>query len=217
METISKEFFGFIKNNSIPAISKIFLGIVIFLSIIFIDNLSGFSYYYGIDSKLSSLQKISALLKDDKLDFRSRQKLVSLQQDILNRKTFKDKFLDHWHDISFVESNNEITNKVKSATNARNSTFEFLSINYFFVLCFFFFPFYWIAKPLVTNFWKNILIVITAEISIVALCFILFFISSLVPTLFGEPIVNYLLNFLIITLFLTWNTLRIKRKNSGYS
>lgn len=215
METISKEFFSFIKNNSIPAISKLFIGVVIFISIIFIDNISGFSYYYNVENKLNSLQKISSVLKDNQLNSKSREHILEIQNEILTRKTLKDEFLIHWNNISFVNSNNEIINQAGLSIIKRNKTIEFLSLNYFFIICFCFFPFYWISKPLVQNFWKNILIIIIAEISIAVFGFILYFFSSLIPTLFGKPIFNYILNFLIVTSFLTLNTIRIKRKNNN--
>lgn len=217
MEKIITEIISFFKNESVNKISKMFIATVIFFSILFIDNISGFSYYYNIDNKLTQLEKVSKLLENDKLDPKARHKIIAIQNDILDHKTIKDKVFETWSKISFTDSNSEILNKLDSSVQIRNSTVEFFSLNYFFVLLFVFLPMFWLLKPLVQNFWKNILIIIAVEIFLGILMFSLFLISSLIPTIYNEPIYNYILNFLIITIGLTLNSIRLYRKNQGFS
>jgi len=114
---------------------------------------------------LSSLEKVTKLLENKSLDKKTKLNLLNIQKEIVNRKTFYDKVTEKWNRISFTDSNNEIRNELDSSIKIRNSTLEFISLNYFWIFCFFTMPFYWIAKPLVNKFWKNILIVLVAEIS----------------------------------------------------
>ncbi len=45
-----------------------------------------------------------------------------------------------------------------------------------------------------------------------ALSFFLFFVFSLIPTIFNKPYLNYILNFLIVTTGLTISTNKLKQK-----
>ncbi|KAF2331586.1 hypothetical protein [Flavobacterium nitrogenifigens] len=157
---IFKAIIEFIKDNSIKKLSKFFIFLTVVIFFVFADNIFGFSYYYNLNNKLSQIEKVSNILNNSTLDFATRNELSQIRKDIIGRKTLKDDIISAWRKISFTDSNDKILNELNSSSKIRNSTIEFISINYFWIFLFIFMPLYAFINPFSEFFLEEYFIII---------------------------------------------------------
>ncbi|MFB3386580.1 hypothetical protein [Flavobacterium sp. LAR06] len=196
--------------------TKSFVVLFVILSIIGLDNYLGISYYNNIDNKLLELKKVNELLESKTLDKETKRYLFNIKREILERKTFVDNVSDSFKQISFTSSKTEIVNEVKQSVVLRNSIIEFISINWFFIFLFAGLPFYFFIIKAFESFWQNLLMVLAVETFLIIFSFILYFFSSIVPTIFGRPYLNYILNFIILLVLITIYSVRLHKKQNIY-
>lgn len=214
---IPKNIVNLLQDRSMKNTTKYFVVIFIILSIVAIDNYLGISYYNNLDNKITQLKNVNELLEKPSLDDNMKNYLLNVKKEILMRETFIDKLQHSFEQISFTNSKNEIVTEINKSTVFRNSIIEFVSINYFFIFLFVVLPFYFFINKLSENFWKNILLVFAVEAFLIVFSFTLYFLSSLIPTILGRPYLNYILNFLILMILISINSVRLHRKHNGNS
>lgn len=115
-ELISK-IWNFLENKRISVPRKISITILIILSILFVDNIVGFSYLYINSQELDYLLKIEKTKVALKQDTITCKLLDEMKYDFINRKTVVEQFLELFDNQSTLEdkiSNNmqEIDRKI---------------------------------------------------------------------------------------------------------
>lgn len=91
-ELISK-IWNFLENKRISVPRKISITILIILSILFVDNIVGFSYLYINSQELDYLLKIEKTKVALKQDTITCKLLDEMKYDFINRKTVVEQFL----------------------------------------------------------------------------------------------------------------------------
>jgi len=213
---IPKQIIGLFQDRSMKNTTKSFVVLFVILFIIALDNYLGISYHNNVDNKLTELKKVNELLESKSLDKKTKDYLLSTKNEILERKTFVDNISNSFKQISFTSSGSEIKNEVNKSVVLRNSIVEFISINWFFIFLFAGLPFYFFIVKTFESFWQNLLMVLAVEAFLIILSFALYFISSLIPTIFGRPYLNYILNFVILLILITINSVRLHKKHNDY-
>jgi hypothetical protein len=74
--------------------TKTYVTIICLALIIVLDNIIGLSYHYSVDKKLTEINVIGQILKDTTLEKSTRKELLTLRQEILNKKYFYDQITD---------------------------------------------------------------------------------------------------------------------------
>ena len=92
-ELISK-IWNFLENKRISVPRKISITILIILSILFVDNIVGFSYLYINSQELDYLLKIEKTKVALKQDTITCKLLDEMKYDFINRKTVVEQFLE---------------------------------------------------------------------------------------------------------------------------
>lgn len=57
------------------------------------------------------------------------------------------------------------------------------------------------------------MMILTVNFFLVILAFVIFFVFSLIPTIYGRPVLNYLLDFSVMFIAITINTYRTSKDN----
>ena len=142
-ELISK-IWNFLENKRISVPRKISITILIILSILFVDNIVGFSYLYINSQELDYLLKIEKTKVALKQDTITCKLLDEMKYDFINRKTVVEQFLELFDNQSTLEdkiSNNmqEIDRKNIQRNQilhtVSSSLFWIIWLIIFFVLC----------------------------------------------------------------------------------
>ena len=114
------KFLNFITDSNRRLSSKAAIVILLLVSVVVLDNVTGFSYYYNKNRQLEQLEAIKILLSDSTLTTETRQKLVVLESHVLDRKSIIDYSLSFLKNISLAsskQSQNTINNNPKIIRN----------------------------------------------------------------------------------------------------
>ncbi|MDF7813627.1 hypothetical protein [Hymenobacter sp. YC55] len=66
--------------------SKVIILIFLVLSAIFINDITGFTYYSNIENRISKIKDITELRRDSSLSASTKAKLIALETEVMNRK-----------------------------------------------------------------------------------------------------------------------------------
>jgi hypothetical protein len=160
------------------------------------------SYNIHLNNKISQLEKIQSL-KDSYLnDSDKLNKILSIEKSIINKEHYSDFLSRIISQISFIQKSNQNKNPTTIPINPIRSFFWMtLSSNYLIAL---FFPFL-LFVPLYGKDgrtangivgWIASLILLTAIASLIT------WVSYQIPIILDNPVWNYVLNFVIHSLFL---------------
>jgi hypothetical protein len=198
MDFIDK-ILNFITDSNRRLSSKAAIGILALISVVVIDNVTGFSYYYNKNRQLEQLESIKILLSDSTLTTETRQKLVVLESHVLDRKSIMDYSLSFFKNISLTSSKpsqNTINNNGKII---RNNIWFLLSTSGVYILTTIFVVPVLFITDRKTPFWKLLA-------SMIVFVVVMFFTSwfnywlfdKIIPDkLWGSWTWNYIINFLL--------------------
>lgn len=196
LEVIADKNHSFLKRAGIVTI--------VFLVFVMVDNITGFTYYYGISHKLEGIEKIESLIKNDSINPAIKKDLQLIEHDLVRHQ---DLFSWLWSFSSLAMlSTNSINNQTATANTPsiisdRNLLFQFLSSGgllisvAIFTLIHFFFGGPYTYDNFISVFLVAFVILFIAHLSNLAL--------SYIPLIWDNAVWNYLLN-LILQIGLIW-------------
>jgi hypothetical protein len=188
----------------------------VFISVIgvlfILDFTLDLSYNYYVSRKLENLEKIQILKKDYSADALKLRKILFLEEKIMSKKHYSE-FI--FPDFSFSSLKNStiakttdqnptkiVTPKIKTnKPNIRSYFWMLLSSNYLFVIVFV----VMIFLPLTGKEQRTLKSISGWFAGLVVFSLIIIFvtwISFRIPLINNEPIYNYILNFIIHTIFI---------------
>ena len=188
----------------------------IFISVIgvlfILDFTLDLSYNYYVSRKLENLEKIQILKKDYTADSLKLKKILFLEEKIISKKHYSEFIFPDFSFSSFKNSTIAKTidqNPTKIVTpknktnkpNIRSYFWMLLSSNYLFVIVFV----VMIFLPLTGKEQRTLKSISGWFAGLVVFSLIIIFvtwISFRIPLINNEPIYNYILNFLIHTIFI---------------
>lgn len=190
---------NFITDGSKRLSTRATIIILSIFCILIIDNIFGISFYYNKQRQLDQLESISYLLKDESISNETKEKLLLLEKQSLDRKTIIDYSLSLFQNISWTNSK-QSQKSINNATNPIRNNFWFLiSTSGVYIL--------------VTIFVVPVLLLLDRKTpflklfaSMLMFVIVMFFTSwfnywlfdKLIPDrLFGSWIWNYVLNFIL--------------------
>ena len=133
-ELISK-IWNFLENKRISVPRKISITILIILSILFVDNIVGFSYLYINSQELDYLLKIEKTKVALKQDTITCKLLDEMKYDFINRKTVVEQFLELFDNQSTLED--KISNNMQEIDRKniqRNQILHTVSSSLFWII-----------------------------------------------------------------------------------
>jgi hypothetical protein len=177
-----------------------FITLIVFL--IIVDMSFNFTYNLQVSNKLSQLEKISTLKEDYKKDALKLVEIKKIENGIFEKEHYSELFSRIFSKISFPQETKHQNNTpiIKTTKPIFSLFWMAFSSNYILAIILpflFFLPVY--NKEIRTANgiagWTASLVMIGGMIAIVT------WISFQIPLIFKNPIWNYILNFLIHTLF----------------
>lgn len=200
-ELISK-IWNFFENKRISVPRKISITILIILSILFVDNIVGFSYLYinsqGLDY-LSKIEKTKVALKQDTVTCKL---LDEMKYDFINRKTVVEQFLELFDNQSTLKvktSHNNMQKEIDSQNIQRNQILHTVSSSLFWIIWLIIFLFMLIISPFAPpeNKWGLILGMVIGISGMSILIWVTQWLFGLLPIFFNRPWINYTLQFIL--------------------
>lgn len=200
-ELISK-IWNFFENKRISVPRKISITILIILSILFIDNIVGFSYLYinsqGLDYLLK-IEKTKVALKQDTITCKL---LDEMKYDFINRKTVIEQFLELFDNQSTLKvktSHNNMQQEIDSENIQRNQILHTVSSSLFWIIWLIIFLFMLIISPFAPpeNKWGLILGMVIGISGMSILIWVTQWLFGLLPIFFNRPWINYTLQFIL--------------------
>lgn len=108
--------------------SKAAVVFFIVLSILFIDNVLGFSYSFTIDKKIEQVEKLNRVIKDPSTDSITKQFALSIRKDIIGRQNILNQTLSFFRG----KSNNSIKHQANIPTDSANAKEVAIKNNFLF-------------------------------------------------------------------------------------
>lgn len=200
-ELISK-ICNFFENKRISISKKISITILIILSILFVDNIVGFSYLYINSQKLDYLLKIEKTKVAFKQDTITCKLLNEMKYDLINRKTVVEQFLelfDNQPTLKVKTSHNNMQQEIHSENIQRNQILHTISSSLFWIIWLIIFLFILIISPFAPpeNKWGLILGMVIGISGMAILIWVTQWLFGLLPIFFNRPWINYTLQFIL--------------------
>lgn len=198
-ELISK-IWTFFENKRISVPRKISITILIILSILFVDNIVGFSYLYINSQELDYLLKIEKTKVALKQDTITCKLLDEMKYDFINRKTVVEQFLELFDNQSTLED--KISNNMQEIDRKniqRNQILHTVSSSLFWIIWLIIFLFMLVISPFAPpeNKWGLILGMVIGISGMSILIWVTQWMFGLLPIFFNRPWINYTLQFIL--------------------
>jgi hypothetical protein len=212
-----KHFFNLLFDNSKSWTFRAAAGISIIGFLILTDITLNFTYNIYINNKIDQLEKIQTLKKDYKYDSLKLKKIVFLENNIINKEHYTEFLSRNLSNISFKSNikdqnvNQSTTDTITTIKPIKSLFWMVFSSNYLLVLIS---PFL-ILLPIYNRESRTgtgILGWFASLVMVVAIVILITWISYQIPLIWNNPIWNYILNFLIHTLFLIL-IVKLNKKN----
>ncbi|WP_298109430.1 hypothetical protein [uncultured Bacteroides sp.] len=200
-ELISK-IWNFFENRRISIPRKISITILIILSILFVDNIVGFSYLYINSQELDYLLKIEKTKVAFNQDTITCKLLDEMKYDFINRRTVVEQFLELFDSRSALKvkaSHNNMQQESDSENIQRNQILHTVSSSLFWIIWLIIFLFMLIISPFAPpdNKWGLILGMVIGVSGMSILIWVTQWLFGLVPIFFNRPWINYTLQFIL--------------------
>lgn len=198
MDFIDK-ILNFITDRNRRLSSKAAIGILALMSVVVLDNVTGFSYYYNKNRQLEQLETIKILLSDSTLTVETRQKLVVLESHVLDRKSIIDYSLSFFKNISLTSSKQSQDTINNNPKIIRNNIWFLLSTSGIYILTTIFVVPVFLITDRKTPFWKLFasMLIFTIVMFVTSWFFYWLFDNILPDRLFGSWTWNYIVNFIL--------------------
>lgn len=205
------EFVSMITDAKTTIYSKILKVVLIVILLFFINDITGFSFYFKDKARLWQIQQINEILKDTTLSKVTRQDMLKLREETFNHKSFVASVLEKitWNNLTTRTNAN--TQQIKNMT--KNDWWMLLSTSWLFIILMIAYPFQEIKinKPIK----QKLLGVLSVELTLLFFSFLLTTLCYLIPVIDNDVTYNYAINFFITFLpFATYMQYRdLKKKN----
>jgi hypothetical protein len=199
---ILSSLFNFITDGTKKVSVRSATIVATIIILLFLDNIIGFSYYYNITKKLSTINQISTVLKDTSLKKNNRTYLLNLRNDIIYHKSIKDKACDFLQNSNYQAKYSLTTYGLYSVLNIISATcFPLLMMVAMFIVTI---PLLLKKKKPLDDDNKTITVKI---LGIAALLYVFALIEIkilfAIPLILNNIIFNYCLNIIVNCLFLS--------------
>ncbi|MEQ8547131.1 MAG: hypothetical protein RIC03_04440 [Cyclobacteriaceae bacterium] len=237
-----KEFIRLFTDQDYSIKSKLVFVIILLGGVFFIDNILGFSFFYVNQQRINQLEKIEQLKKSSKENKPLVKLLEETEEEIINRQTVIDAFLELFSKNKLEPSNTHKISNLDTALVVRNDTLTIpvltdstkskvieklanepedqyrsrlwhtLTSSYLLILVMFILPISGITqKPFR---WPNFIGILFTSGIFAGLVWLNQFLLGLIPVLFNQPWINYILNFAIQTFIFIW--IGLSQKNNAH-
>lgn len=190
---------NFITDSNKRLSAKTAIVILTLLSVLVIDSVTGFSYYYNNQRKLDQLVSIKNILNDTTLTSETRHKLVVMQSKVFERKNIFDCSLSFLKNISLSSSKNNQTTIKNKDSIIRNDIWFLISTSGFYILVTILVVPIMLFTDKNTPFWKLLAsIIMFVIIMFFTSWFMYWLLDKIIPDdLFGSWTWNYIINSVI--------------------
>lgn len=204
-------FFQFITDKTQGLSHKAILIISVIILIFLIDNTLSITYYSNNTKKIDQIAKLNEVIKDTSLTNRQRTILFQLREDIINRKTWKDKLWDFVSSIDFKDKGN--SSEISNSTNDRSNFWHFISSAWIFIFLMIIFPFVGLLDKK-TTLGTTLSILLIIEPLFYGMGWLFAKLFSYIPIISNNPVYNYLLNSILsfILIFIIGFAINSKKK-----
>jgi len=193
-------FTSFITDRSKRLSARATVIILVLVTVLLADNISGFSYYYNKQRQLDQLKSITELFNDKTLSNETRKKLILLERETLDRLNIIDYSSSFFKKISLISSGkSQTTTNNNNAVNPRNNFWFFVSSSGIYVLIVI------LTIPVIlladkkTPFFRLIATMIIFALTIAFTAWFNYWLFGIIlpDRLFGSWTWNYIANFLL--------------------
>jgi hypothetical protein len=197
------QLIDFLFNERIRLSSKTIIVIASLFTLFLLDNILGFSYYFNTSRKIEQLQKLNTIVNDTTLDKNTKEFVLNLRQNIINRENIITQSFFFFRNIKLTSStkahiNKSIEVKEKAEIVLRNNFWFHISAGgLYYLMGILMLPIMIFAdkKPSII---QRIVTGIITGLVFYALGLLFYWICDFIPQLGNSTwIWNYLLNFLI--------------------
>lgn len=185
---------------------KAALFLTVFTGSIMLNDIFGFTFYYNSLRKVEQMTKLTAIIKDPETDSTGRMHAIALRERLLERESYSFVFLERQRtkgNLSQCQEKDQtptiVPTIIKDITKVSIKDFYLLIISsvgiYLILIPIIFFEVVFLKKNAHTN--ESI---IAYYIIFLVLMLAAMFVHTLltnIPVIWGSPLWNYLLNFLI--------------------
>lgn len=182
------QFFVDAKNT---ITGKLIIATMILFLFVLADNYLGFSYYYSNSRKIEQLTSLNKLIGDIK-DSALKVKLATMQNEILERKSIKDKTVGYLYnsDLSFGQ------------VKGRSFLGNLISATLIFGVILLILAYAYLIYRNEDTLGRRLYNTIAAISSILIFAAIFHWITTKIPTLYDRPWINYTLNILLQAIYI---------------
>ncbi len=212
MNLIFEKIVAFYTDRTKKMSVKAGIAIIILIIIFFINDFSGFTYYYNINQKISNVEQINNVLSKNNLDYKTKQKLLNVQNEILNRKNVFEKTYDFISNVSFeVPFQKNENTEIKQVDNSTNEIWHFVSSSWLLmILMLGFLIAVFMDKQ--STLVQGIPVLFFIEIFLFLLCSAFAYVFEFIPIINRDYMfINYFINFILHFLVLYCIYLSVKK------
>jgi hypothetical protein len=206
--------FKFFTDHNVKFSNRFTVAMLIVFVIIFLNNIFGVTYYYNASKKVDSIRETTILLRDSSLSAAAKEKVQQIQKRVINRKNWIEQIVVYAKSLQLNRTSvNPTSDKIR-----RDPVIHYITANLFILLLMLALPFGFLNDKDFTTREALTSIIITEAIFIgfsVFWSWLLYFI----PVIYGKPIINYSLHFLIngiVIAIIAYYNKRIQKEGSPY-
>lgn len=181
---------NYLTDSPTRFIKKLFFVYMLIITLMVIDGVFSFSYYYNLDRKLTEVEKIENLLDSENLTVKENEQLCALRQELIARPTFTEKYYPKLSWFNFF-----------SGTDKRNPLVHFITSSWFLIITAMIIPFIGLFSKSNGTSKLDIEAILIVTLMFVPILLIMSWIWTLIlaqiPLLNDSPWINYVLNFAI--------------------
>lgn len=90
-----KEIFSFLTDKDKHFSTKAGIALLAMIGVYFINDITGFNYYYNMNNRIEKINSINQILKDSLITGNEKTQLITMRSEILNHKNTINSSLDN--------------------------------------------------------------------------------------------------------------------------
>jgi len=191
MDTTINSVVKFLRDKSVSTKIKIIRVILIFITLLAVNNYLGFTYYYNLGQKVNLIEKIEKAKSSKELSLNHKKKLIELEEEVINRKNVFTQCNDYLSQQLFSKK------PIKQAPQKERSLLTHILTSSIVWIILFLFVLVAIFFDKDENDSDTILGIVLVSFLLIGLAFVFQWALGYIPIIFGNPTYNYFLNAII--------------------
>jgi len=200
-------FTAFLFDENRRLSSKAAVVVFVFLAILLIDNILGFSYYFNTDKKIEQVQKLNYIIKDATSDSNTKAFALQLRSEIIDRENVILQTFSFFRNIKWKSSRNaqisipKETDKTNESVIRNNFWFNISAGGLYYLLAIIMIPLM-VFTDKTTSFLQRLATGILTSALFFAFGWFFYWVCNFIPQLSKSTWAwNYILNILIQVIF----------------